>query len=334
MLRAGLKLASLAFSVLLALGIAVAAIAVSAIRSPGPSAAETTVVLPRGSSLNAIAAVLHQEGVIDHPQMFALYVRLSGDADSLRAGEYRFPAAVSAADVSRQLVDGRTFKRRLTVPEGLPTDRVLALVADAPALAGEVPRTVAEGTLLPETYQYEWGDTRATLVARMQRAHADLLASLWGARAAQAAALQTPAQAVILASIVERETGIAAERARIAAVFHNRLRMGMRLQSDPTVEYGLKLRGRADGVPLTRDDLEADHPYNTYRIRGLPPGPIANPGRAALEAVLNPAVTDELYFVADGTGGHAFAVTLDEHNRNVARYRASREGAQPAAPRD
>jgi UPF0755 protein len=334
MVGAGLRLASLAFSLVLALGLAFAAIGVSFLRAPGPATADTTVVLARGSGLNAIAAVLHQEGVVAHPQLFALYVRLAGDADALRAGEYRFPAGISAAEVTRQLVEGRTYKRRLTVPEGLPTERVLALIAAAPALQGDVPRTIAEGTLLPETYQYEWGDTRAALVARMQRAHADLVASLWGARD-PSLPLQSVDQAVILASIVERETGVATERARIAAVFHNRLRMGMRLQSDPTVEYGLKLRGRADGVALTRDDLEADHPYNTYRIRGLPPGPIANPGRAALEAALNPLTTNELYFVADGTGGHAFAVTLEEHNRNVARYRASRdERAQLATQRD
>lgn len=323
MVGAGLRLASLAFSLVLALGLAVLAVGVSAIRSPGPSTADTLVVLPRGSGLNTIAAVLHRERVVAHPQMFALYVRLTGDADALRAGEYRFPAGITAAEVASQLVDGRTHKRRLTVPEGFTTERVLSLVAEAPALAGEVPRTIAQGALLPETYQYEWGDTRAGLLARMQAAQSQLLASLWAARA-PGLPLQTVEQAVILASIVERETGVASERARVAGVFHNRLRRGMRLQSDPTVEYGLKLRGRPDGVALTRDDLEADHPYNTYRINGLPPGPIANPGRAALEAVLHPADTNELYFVADGNGGHAFAATIDEHNRNVVRYRATR----------
>lgn len=322
MVRAGLRLASLALSVVLALGMAGVVLTVVAVRAPGPSASETLVVLPRGSGLTAIANVLEASGIIRNAQVFALWVRASGNADSLRAGEYAFAPHITGAEVERQLLEGRTYKRRLTVPEGLTTERVLALIADAPALQGAVPSGVAEGTLLPETYQYEWGDTRAAMVQRMQKAHTELVATLWAERA-PGSQLQTSEQAVILASIVERETGVAAERPRIAAVFLNRLRMGMRLQSDPTVEYGLRLRGRADGVPLTRDDLEVDTPYNTYRIRALPPGPIANPGRASLVAVLHPATTNELYFVADGTGGHAFAATLEEHNRNVARYRAT-----------
>ncbi len=323
MVRTGLRLLSLAFSLVLALGLAGLALTISAVQAPGPATTDVTVQLPRGSGLNAIASVLETSGVIRSHQLFALWVRASGNDEALRAGEYRFDAGTTGANVARQLIEGRTFKRRLTIPEGLTTERALALVDEAPALQGAAPIGIAEGMLLPETYQYEWGDTRAALVTRMQRAHSELLASLWPDRA-DGLNLQSPEQAVILASIVERETGVASERPRIAAVFLNRLRLGMRLQSDPTVEYGLKLRGRADGVPLTRDDLETDTPYNTYRIRALPPGPIANPGRAALVAVLHPAATNELYFVADGTGGHAFATTLDEHNRNVARYRAIR----------
>ena len=320
-MRNGLRLASLAFSVVLALGLALYVPAVAWFRAPGPALLDTTLVLPRGSGLNAIANLLKQEGVVRDGRIFSAWVRLAGDADAMRAGEYRFPARAPGAEVARMLVDGRTLKRRLTIPEGLSGERVLALIAWAPALQGDVPRSVAEGTLLPETYQYEWGDTRAGMVQRMQRAQTEVLAALWRDRA-EGLPVQTPEQAVILASIVERETGVAGERPRIAAVFHNRLRLGMRLQSDPTVEYGLRLGGRADNQPLTRDDLEAETPYNTYRIRALPPGPIANPGRASLQAVLHPLVSNELYFVADGIGGHAFATSLEEHNRNVARYRA------------
>ncbi len=320
---AGVRLASLALSLLLALGLAAFGLAVSWSQLRGPSDTERLVVLQRGMSLAAIASSLEQQGVIRNAGLFNLWLRLSGRADELRAGEYRFPAGASGAEVADTLLKGLTYKRRVTVPEGVTTDRALALVAEAAGLQGAAPAGVAEGALLPETYQYEWGDGRAVLVARMQRAQLDLMNSLWPQRAANLP-LQSPEQALILASIVERETALAEERPRIAGVFLNRLRMGMRLQSDPTVEYGLRLRGRPEGQPLTRDDLETDTPYNTYRIRGLPPAPIANPGRAAIAAVLQPAATNELYFVADGTGGHAFAVTLEEHNRNVARYRALR----------
>lgn len=320
---AGVRLASLALSLALALGLAAFGLAVSWSQVRGPSPTDSLVVLQRGMSLAAIASTLEQQGVIRSARLFTLWLRLSGRADTLRAGEYRFPAGASGAEVADTLLKGLTYKRRLTVPEGVTTERALALLAEAAGLQGAAPAGVPEGTLLPETYQYEWGDGRAALLARMQRAQQDLLNALWPQRAADLP-LQLPEQALILASIVERETGVAAERARIAGVFLNRLRLGMRLQSDPTVEYGLRLRGRPEGLPLTRDDLEAETPYNTYRIRGLPPAPIANPGRAAIAAVLQPAATNELYFVADGTGGHAFAVTLEEHNRNVARYRALR----------
>ena len=319
----GIRLASLALSLVLALALAAFALAISWAHVRGPSTTDTIVALPRGMGLPAIAATLADSGVIRSAPLFALWLRASGGADALRAGEYRIPAGASGADVADTLIRGATYKRRVTIPEGVTTERALAVIAEAPALQGAAPAGLTEGALLPETYQYEWGDTRAALVARMQRAQTDLLAALWQQRAANLP-LQTAEQALVLASIVERETGVADERPRIAGVFLNRLRMGMRLQSDPTVEYGLRLRGRPEGQVLTRDDLETETPYNTYRIRGLPPGPIANPGRAAIAAVLQPAATNELYFVADGTGRHAFAVTLEEHNRNVARYRALR----------
>ena len=320
--RAVVRVASLALSGVLVLALAGLGVAVSQVHAPGPAAADTTLVLARGLNLGAIAGRLESQGVIANAPIFSLWVRVSGAASRLRAGEYRFPAHVAGVDVARMLTEGRTLKHKLTVPAGLTTPNVLALLANAEALQGEVPREVAEGALMPETYQYEWGDTRAALVARMERGMADLVAELWAKRDLEVA-LTTAAQAVTLASIIERETARADERPRVAAVFLNRLRMGMRLQSDPTVAYALAQMGRPE-APLTRDDLDIDHPFNTYRVRGLPPGPIANPGRASLVAVLHPIASNDLYFVADGTGGHAFAATLEEHNRNVARLRALR----------
>jgi UPF0755 protein len=215
--------------------------------------------------------------------------------------------------------------RRLTVPEGLTSAQVIARLAEAPGLEGDAGPVPAEGTLLPATYPYTWGDSRAQMVRTMADAMRRTVRSLWATRAA-GLPFETPEQAVILASIVEKETGIAGERPRIAGVFVNRLRQGMRLQADPTVAYGV---GAAEGSlakgigrALTRSDLRLAHPYNTYLVAGLPPGPIANPGRAAIAAVLQPAATDELFFVADGSGGHAFARTYDEHRANVARWRA------------
>ena len=323
MRRTAVRVASLALSLVLLAVLAGMGLAVSQLHAAGPSTEEVTVVLPRGAGLSGIAAALEAEGVVADAGAFALWVRFAADAGALRAGEYRFPAGVSAPEAARMLAEGRTLQRRFTVPEGLTAALTLALLADAEGMEGALPPGVAEGSLLPETYHYEWGESRAAMVVRMQHALEDLLAGLWAERA-EGLPLEVPRDAVILASIVERETGVAAERARIAGVFLNRLRRGMRLQSDPTVLYGLDFEGREDG-PLTREELEADHPYNTYRVTGLPPGPIANPGRASLEAVLHPAATDELYFVADGNGGHVFAVTLEEHNRNAARYRSQQQ---------
>ena len=199
------------------------------------------------------------------------------------------------------------------------------MLAATPALAGEMAPVPAEGSLLPETYHYGRGDRRAALIARMAAAMDETLAELWQGRA-EGLPFDSPPAAMVLASIVEKETGLAAERRHVAGVFVNRLRRGMRLQSDPTVIYGLTGGAGPLGRPLTRADLETDHPYNTYRIDGLPPHPIANPGREAIAAVLDPLPTGDLYFVADGSGGHVFAPTLDEHNRNVANWRRARDG--------
>lgn len=287
--------------------------------APGPLAETRRVVVPKGAGLAPLAALLAERGVLRHPLAFRIFVIVDGAESRLKAGEYDFPAGISAASVRDLLVAGETVVRRLTVPEGLTTAAVLDLLRNAEGLVGEAPDP-GEGRLLPETYHYSHGDSRADLVARMQRAMDKALARLFRDRPA-GSPLGSETELLTLASIVEKETGLSGERARIAGVFVNRLKRGMRLQTDPTVIYALTGGRRELGRPLTRADLRVDHPYNTYRIPGLPPGPIANPGLAALEAAALPAETDALYFVADGAGGHLFARTLREHNRNAARYR-------------
>jgi UPF0755 protein len=292
---------------------------------PGPLAGPVAVVIPKGAGGEGIARRLHDAGVIADPRLFRLAARILGRSKPLRAGEYEFPARTSAFAAIELLQSGRTVVRRLTVPEGLTVRQVMGLLIEAEGLDGPVTRTAGEGWLLPETYHYSWGDSRQGLVERMEAGMREALARAWGARGGPPV-LKTPVEALTHASIVEKETGVAAERPRIAVVFLNRLKANMKLQSDPTVIYGLD-RGAGNFTrALVRADLEADTPYNTYTRAGLPPGPIANPGRAAIEAVLNPVASDELYFVADGSGGHAFAKTLDEHNRNVARWRRIRDG--------
>jgi UPF0755 protein len=261
--------------------------------------------------------------VIADPRLFRLAARIMGRAKPLRAGEYEFPARTSAFAAIELMQSGRTVVRRLTVPEGLTVRQVMGLLIEAEGLDGPVTRATGEGRLLPETYHYSWGDSRQGLVERMEAGMRETLVRAWRARGGPPV-LKTPEEALTLASIVEKETGVAAERPRIAAVFLNRLKANMKLQSDPTVIYGLDRGAGNFNRALVRADLEADTPYNTYTRAGLPPGPIANPGRASIEAVLNPVASDELYFVADGSGGHAFAKTLDEHNRNVARWRKLR----------
>jgi len=287
--------------------------------APGPLAEMRRVVVPKGTGLGPLADLLTEQGVLRHPLAFRVFVIVDGAESRLKAGEYDFPAGISAASVRDLLVAGETVVRRLTVPEGLTTAAVLDLLRNAEGLVGEAPDP-GEGRLLPETYHYSHGDSRADLAARMQRAMDKALARLFRDRPA-GSPLGSETELLTLASIVEKETGLSGERARIAGVFVNRLKRGMRLQTDPTVIYALTGGRRKLGRPLTRADLRVDHPYNTYRIPGLPPGPIANPGLAALEAAARPAETDALYFVADGAGGHLFARTLREHNRNAARYR-------------
>lgn len=287
---------------------------------PGPSAREVTLVLPRGIGVRGMGERLAAAGALRQPWLLPAAAWLVDKAGALKPGEYRVPAGASPNAILALLAEGKTVVRRLTVPEGLTVRQVLALVAAAEGLEDAVAETPPEGSLAPETYNYSWGDARADMVARMRRAQARQLADLWAKRAADLP-LASPGEALVLASIVERETGVPEERPKVAAVFINRLKMGMKLQSDPTVIYGLSSGLGTMDRPLSRADLAQPSAHNTYVIDGLPPTPIANPGRAALQAVVRPPSTGELYFVADGNGGHAFAKTLEEHNRNVRRLR-------------
>lgn len=289
--------------------------------APGPAPQQVTVLIPKGTGVGVIAQRLEQAGVIADATLFRAGVLLQGASRALQAGEYAFPAASSPAEVLARLRDGDRVIRQVTVPEGLTVRQVLALLAAEPLLEGEIEAIPAEGRLLPETYAFERGDSRQAVVDRMARAMDSALAALWAERAGDLP-IDSPQEALVLASIVERETGQPDERPLVAGVFSNRLRKGMRLQSDPTVIYGASDGlGRLDR-PLSRADLQTPTDWNTYVIAGLPPTPIANPSRAALQAVLQPAVTDYLYFVANGTGGHVFAASLADHNRNVRAWRA------------
>lgn len=294
---------------------------VSVFENPGPAGDETTVVLPRGIGLQGIADRLHDAGVIEHPRVFALTVKALGDGAHLKAGEYRFKAHAAPREVLAKLKDGDVVVRRLTVPEGLTVAQAMAVIAAAEGLEGQAPAGIEEGSLLPETYRYSWGDPRIQIVERMRRAMAETIDRLWLGRD-EGLPIKTRREALVLASIVEKETGLASERPRIAGVFVNRLRLGMKLQSDPTVIYGITKGAGPLDRPISRADLLQHTPWNTYAIDGLPPTPIALPGIDSIRAVLNPIKTEDLYFVADGTGGHAFARNLADHNRNVARYRA------------
>ena len=296
----------------------------------GPLAEARSVVIPRGGS-DAVADTLQRAGVISETTPFLLGARLTSQEGAMRSGEFVFPAGASLRDVLSILRTATPVQRRVTLPEGLSSAQALAMLARAPGLSGDPPPP-PEGSLFPDTYAYEWGMSRADIIARARAAMDKALAEAWEGRA-ETVPLSSPREALIMASIVERETGVAAERARVAGVFANRLRRNMPLQSDATVVYAASEGVGVLDRPITRADLDMDNPFNTYRNRGLPPGPIAAPGLASIRAAVNPEPHDFLYFVADGTGGHAFARTLDEHNRNVAKWREiERQRAAPPRP--
>ncbi len=293
------------------------------LEKPGPLDSPVTLIIAEGTSATAIAEELERRKIVSSATLFLLRTRWRREAHLLKAGEYAFEPGERIDSVITRLARGDALMHSLTVPEGLSSVETLAILAGHEILEGSLDDLPAEGRLLPETYYFERGTTRQAIVERMTQAMDAVVAELW-ARRAEGLPLKSPEEAVILASIVEKETGRADERAHVAGVLINRLRLGMPLQSDPTVIYSLTKGLAPLGRELLRSDWKHPDPYNTYFHAGLPPGPIANPGHAALEAVLDPLVTLDLYFVADGEGGHAFAETLDAHNRNVARYRSLR----------
>lgn len=277
--------------------------------------------IPPKVSAKSIAYLLEKEGIINSQRAFYWAVRLRGVAGKLRSGEYEFPATRSPESVARKLLTGDVLYHRLTIAEGLTSDDIAALIQSDERLSGAMPLAILEGTLLPETYTFQRGRVRDELVKDMTRALQEALDELWQARPHDTL-LKTQHEVLIMASLVEKETRLAHERPHIAAVFLNRLRKGMALQTDPTVIYALELMsGNPLGRDLLRKDLTVDSPYNTYLHKGLPPAPICHPGLASIQAVLAPLHSDDLFFVADGTGGHVFSKTYRNHARNHAKWR-------------
>jgi UPF0755 protein len=291
--------------------------------TPGPLATSTVLVVPKGEGVTAISERLERDGIIADRRIFMasiLYFMYVKGQGSLKAGEYRFDKQATMRQVLDTLVEGKSIAHKITLPEGLTSQQIVERLRAHGELEGDIAQIPPEGSLLPDTYAFGSHDTRGDVIERMQLAQRKFLAKVWEEREPDLM-VGTPEEALILASIVEKETGVADERPRIARVFHNRLKKRMRLQSDPTIIYGLAGGAGALDHPITQEELDRPTAYNTYQINGLPPTPIANPGRAAIEAVLKPADTNDLYFCADGTGGHAFAATLVEHNKNVAKWR-------------
>lgn len=282
----------------------------------GPLETQVNVIIPRGATSGIVAGKLYEAGVIDKPWLLKIASRLVRLDKSLKAGEYQFNPRVSMVEVMQKIAKGDILYRRLTLPEGLMTSQILDLIKNEPMLEGEITLKVKEGELLPETYSFTRGESRDSVVNRAKKAMNDLKNKVWNERSDRVP-LKSSDEMIVLASIIEKETGIPEERGLVAAVFANRLIKGMKLQTDPTVIYALT-KGKAElDRPLTRKDLEIDSPYNTYKYYGLPPAPICNPGRDAIEAAVNPEFSDYLYFVASGNGGHNFAKSLNEHLSNV-----------------
>ena len=288
----------------------------------GRSSQTVTVVVAQGSSLKAAARALEKEGAVESSSAFLRYAQLFGGSEPIKPGEYEIKAGMSDSEVLKLLQSGKTVQRLVVIPPGLPSVMVHDRLMANEMLTGEI-GVPAEGSILPDSYAYTRGESRQKVVKRMQDAMTKTLAKLWAERKASSV-VNTPEEAIILAAIVEKETGKAEERRLVAGVYSNRVRIGMRLQADPTVIYPVT-KGRPLGRRILRSELDADNGYNTYARAGLPIGPIANPGKASIAAVLDPEPTQSLYFVADGTGGHVFANTLDQHNANVEKWFALRK---------
>src|ERR1700736_4811887 len=298
------------------------------LEAPGPLQEDKVVNVPSRAGMADIADVLQREGVIDNNRWAFIGAVLALKARSeLKPGEYSFQKNASLRDVIGTIVEGKVVQHAVTIPEGLTSEQIVARLSDNDIFAGSVREVPREGTLLPETYKFPRGTSRDQVIVRMQQTQKRVLAEIWERRSPDIP-IKTPEQLVTLASIVEKETGKADERSRVAAVFVNRLRQKIKLQSDPTIIYGLVGGKGTLGRPIKRSEIQQPSPYNTYVVDGLPPGPIANPGRASLEAAANPARTRDLFFVADGTGGHAFSDTYDVHAKNVAKLRTMEKQIQ------
>jgi len=288
----------------------------------GPKAGPHDIIVKEGTTLGMVSRQLAKEGAIPGTaRTYYVMARLFGSSDPIQAGEFQIPKGMGGASVLDLLQHGKPLLRLITVTEGMPSIIVEEKLAANRYLTGATPQ-IPEGSVLPDSYSFQRGDARAALVKRMQQAMSKTIAQLWPKRSTDCP-VQTPEQAIVLASIVEKETAKPAERPMVAGVYCNRLRIGMKLDADPTVIYPVT-KGKPLGRRILKSELEADNPYNTYKNPGLPPGPIANPGKASIEAVLHPAQTKALYFVADGSGGHVFAETLAEQNANVAKWYALR----------